>query len=130
MNTHFSGPLRPSRAGRSKRRRPTNWTAGFRSVGRILPKPRLRRNGRKLAVWRTTDRGAPWSSLREGLPSGDAFVGVLRESMARDDLQPFGLYFGTSTGQLFASADEGGSWRRMADLLPPITSVETALVDA
>jgi photosystem II stability/assembly factor-like uncharacterized protein len=84
----------------------------------------------KLAVWRTTDQGSHWSSLREGLPSSDAFVGVLRESMARDDLQPFGLYFGTSTGQLFASADEGGSWRRMADLLPPITSVETALVDA
>jgi hypothetical protein len=50
--------------------------------------------------------------------------------MTNDDLDPFGLYFGTSTGQLFASADEGGSWRRIADLLPPITSLETALIDA
>ena len=84
----------------------------------------------KLAVWRTTDEGAHWSALREGLPTGKAFVGVLRESMARDDLQPFGLYFGTSTGQLFASGNEGASWTRLADLLPPITSVETAIVDA
>ena len=74
---------------------------------------------------------APTGRLsREGLPSSNAFVGVLRESMARDDLQPFGLYFGTSTGQLFASADEGATWQRLVDLLPPITSVETALVDA
>jgi photosystem II stability/assembly factor-like uncharacterized protein len=91
--------------------------------GRYVPDARL-------AVWRTTDRGAHWEALRDGLPEGDAYVGILREAMARDDLQPFGLYFGTSTGQLFASADEGGRWARIADLLPPITSVETALVDA
>ena len=91
--------------------------------GRYVPDARL-------AVWRTTDRGDHWTALRQGLPTGDAYVGILRESMARDDLQPFGLYFGTSTGQLFASADEGGNWQRIADLLPPITSVETALVDA
>ena len=82
-----------------------------------------------LAVWRTTDRGEHWVALRDGLPQDDAYVGILRESMARDDLSPFGLYFGTSTGQLFASADEGQGWQRIADLLPPITSVETALVD-
>ncbi len=89
--------------------------------GRFVP-------GARLAVWRTTDAGAHWGALRDGLPGADAYVGVLREAMARDDLQPFGLYFGTSTGQLFASADEGSSWRQIADYLPPITSVETALV--
>jgi hypothetical protein len=91
--------------------------------GRYVPDARL-------GVWRTTDRGEHWTALRDGLPQADAYVGVLRESMARDELQPFGLYFGTSTGQLFASRDEGASWRQMADFLPPITSVETALVDA
>jgi photosystem II stability/assembly factor-like uncharacterized protein len=91
--------------------------------GRYVPEARL-------AVWRTTDRGAHWTALRNGLPDSDAYVGILREAMTNDDLDPFGLYFGTSTGQLFASADEGGSWRRIADLLPPITSLETALIDA
>ena len=91
--------------------------------GRYVPDARL-------GVWRTTDRGEHWTALRDGLPQADAYVGVLRESMARDELSPFGLYFGTSTGQLFASPDEGVSWSRMADFLPPITSVETALVDA
>ena len=49
--------------------------------------------------------------------------------MAGDELEPFGIYVGTSTGQLFASTDEGTTWRRLADLLPGILSVETALVE-
>ncbi len=86
--------------------------------------------GASLAVWRTTDRGASWTALREGLPQTDAYVGVLREAMATDALDPFGIYFGTSTGQLFASADEGRSWGLIAGFLPPILSVSTALVEA
>ena len=83
-----------------------------------------------MAVWRTQDRGASWTALRDGLPQSHAYLGVLREAMARDALEPFGLYVGTSTGQLFVSADEGERWRLAADYLPPIWSVETALVDA
>ncbi|MGZ6271510.1 MAG: WD40/YVTN/BNR-like repeat-containing protein [Candidatus Limnocylindrales bacterium] len=83
-----------------------------------------------MAVWRTQDRGASWTALRDGLPQSHAYLGVLREAMARDALEPFGLYVGTSTGQLFVSADEGERWSLAADYLPPIWSVETALVDA
>ena len=49
--------------------------------------------------------------------------------MAVDSLDPAGVYFGTSTGQVFASADEGESWQLVADFLPPIWSVEVAAVD-
>ncbi len=91
--------------------------------GRFMPDGRM-------AVWRTTDRGATWHDLRNGLPQHDAYLGVLRDAMARDTLDPFGLYVGTSAGQLFSSADEGGSWRLAVDFLPPISSVEAVLVDA
>jgi photosystem II stability/assembly factor-like uncharacterized protein len=90
--------------------------------GRFMP-------GASMAVWRTTDAGATWRDLREGLPQAGAYLGVLREGIATDALEPFGIYVGTSTGQVFGSADEGGHWRRVADLLPPVLSVETALVD-
>ena len=59
----------------------------------------------------------------------DAYLGVLREGMAIDDLDVPGLYFGTSTGQVFASADEGESWSKIASYLPAIASVEVAVVE-
>jgi len=82
-----------------------------------------------LSVWRTEDGGESWSASGEGLPQRDAFVGVLREAMAVDDRDPVGVYFGTSTGQLYASSDEGRSWRLLADNLPSIWSVEAAVLD-
>jgi photosystem II stability/assembly factor-like uncharacterized protein len=81
------------------------------------------------AVWRTRDAGSSWQRLAEGLPQQNAHVGVLREGMAIDSYDQPGLYFGTSTGQLFASADEGESWSEIASYLPGITSVEVAIVD-
>ncbi len=81
------------------------------------------------AVWRTRDAGASWQRLDRGLPQRDAFVGVLREGMAIDALDPAGLYFGTSTGQVFASADEGDTWSEIASYLPAIASVEVAVLD-
>jgi photosystem II stability/assembly factor-like uncharacterized protein len=81
------------------------------------------------AVWRTSDGGSSWRRLSEGLPQRDAYVGVLREGMAIDAHDVPGLYFGTSTGQVFASADEGESWREVASYLPAISSVEVAIVD-
>jgi photosystem II stability/assembly factor-like uncharacterized protein len=81
------------------------------------------------AVWRTRDAGSSWQRLDQGLPQQDAYVGVLREAMAIDSLDDPGLYFGTSTGQVFASTDDGESWSEIASYLPPISSVEVALVD-
>jgi photosystem II stability/assembly factor-like uncharacterized protein len=81
------------------------------------------------AVWRTRDAGSSWERLDAGLPQRDAYVGVLREAMAIDDADDPGLYFGTSTGQLFASLDEGESWTEIASYLPAISSVEVARID-
>ncbi len=92
------------------------------SAGRYVPDA-------KTAVWRTRDRGDSWEALREGLPQENAFFGVLRQAMATDRLAPAGVYFGTNTGELFASADEGDSWRCITRYLPPIYSVETLVVD-
>jgi photosystem II stability/assembly factor-like uncharacterized protein len=81
------------------------------------------------AVWRTRDKGNSWQRLDRGLPTEGAHVGVLREGMAIDGYDEPGLYFGTSTGQVFASADEGESWSEIASYLPAISSVEVAVLD-
>ena len=81
------------------------------------------------AVWRTSDAGSTWRKLTNGLPQQNAHLGVLRAAMTIDDHDVPGLYFGTSTGQLFASADEGESWSEIASYLPSIWSVEVATVD-
>ena len=79
------------------------------------------------AVWRTRDAGSSWQRLDQGLPQRDAHLGVLREGLAIDSMDVPGLYFGTSTGQVFASADEGESWSEIASYLPAISSVEVAV---
>jgi photosystem II stability/assembly factor-like uncharacterized protein len=89
--------------------------------GRVMPDGQA-------AVWRTKDAGASWQRLSEGLPQRNAHLGVLREGMAIDSQDVPGLYFGTSTGQVFASADEGESWSEIASYLPSISSVEVAVV--
>ncbi|HZT15234.1 MAG TPA: hypothetical protein VFA19_04750 [Gaiellaceae bacterium] len=83
----------------------------------------------KAAVWRTRDAGETWQRLDRGLPQRDAHLGVLREGMAIDRLADPGLYFGTSTGQVFTSADEGETWTEAAGYLPGIHSVEVAVLD-
>ena len=80
------------------------------------------------SVWRTKDAGSSWQQLDKGLPHRDAHLGVLREGMAIDGYDSPGLYFGTSTGQVFASADEGDSWNEIASYLPAISSVEVAVL--
>lgn len=102
----------------------TAWTIPLTEPeqGRLMP-------GASAAVWRTHDGGDTWVRSGEGLPQRDAHVGVLREAMAVDRLDPVGVYFGTSTGQLYASADEGRTWARIADNLPPIWSVEAHVLD-
>jgi photosystem II stability/assembly factor-like uncharacterized protein len=101
-----------------------------RDVAYVIPVDpghgRLVHDGR-LAVWRTRDAGDSWQPLTRGLPGRDAHVGVLREGLAVDTLDTPGVYFGTSTGQLFASADEGESWSEIASYLPGIASVEAVV---
>ncbi len=102
----------------------TVWTIPLNGAdrGRFMP------DG-SAAVWRTHDGGGSWTRSGDGLPQEHAYVGVLREAMAADRLDPVGVYFGTSTGQLYGSADEGRSWRLIAEHLPPIWSVDVAVVD-
>jgi photosystem II stability/assembly factor-like uncharacterized protein len=83
----------------------------------------------KAAVWRTKDAGESWHKLTEGLPQHEAHLGVLRGAMTFDAHDQPGLYFGTSTGQVFASTDDGESWSEIASYLPNIWSVEVAVVD-
>ena len=90
--------------------------------GRVMPDGHA-------AVWRTQDAGSSWQRLDQGLPHENAHLGVLREGMTIDTLDVPGLYFGTSTGQLFASADEGESWDEIASYLPAIASVSVAVVE-
>lgn len=81
------------------------------------------------AVWRTNTGGDSWIRSDEGLPQRDAYLGVLREAMAADRLDPVGVYFGTATGQVYGSSDEGRTWQLIATNLPPIWSVEAAVLD-
>lgn len=84
----------------------------------------------KAAVWRTRDAGQSWEALRSGLPQENVYFGVLRQAMATDNLESAGVYFGTNTGSLYASLDEGDNWTRIAEHLPTIHSVETLVLEA
>jgi BNR/Asp-box repeat len=82
----------------------------------------------KTKVWRTRDAGTSWEPLGNGLPQHDAYFSVLRDAFTSDTLDPAGLYFGTRGGHLFASDDEGESWRSIADWLPAVLCVRAAVV--
>ncbi|MBO6758831.1 MAG: exo-alpha-sialidase [Roseibium sp.] len=76
------------------------------------------------AVWRSRDGGQTWQDLREGLPQKGCFFTVLRQAMSGDSRDPAGLYFGTNSGSVFASFDEGDTWHEIARHLPTVLSVE------
>ena len=80
-----------------------------------------------LCVYRSTDRG--WRKLTRGLPQKGAYLSILRQAMDADRLDPCGVYFGTAGGHVFASPDEGASWERAAEFLPPVYSVTVAVVE-
>jgi len=82
----------------------------------------------RFVVWRSRDRGESWESLTKGLPQ-QAYLVVLREAMATDTCDEAGIYLGTSTGQIFHSRDGGDSWGVLADFLPPLYSLEVAVLD-
>ena len=79
----------------------------------------------KLAVWRSRTGGKEWEALTKGLPQENCYVNVLRDAMAVDSLKPGGVYFGTTGGQVYASADSGDSWTAIVRDLPAVLSVET-----
>jgi photosystem II stability/assembly factor-like uncharacterized protein len=78
----------------------------------------------KLRVYRSRTGGDDWQPLTKGLPQGDCYVNVLRDSMSVDSLEPCGVYFGTTGGQVYASADAGDSWAPIVRDFPPVLSVE------
>jgi photosystem II stability/assembly factor-like uncharacterized protein len=78
----------------------------------------------KLRVYRSRSGGNEWEALTRGLPQSHCYVNVLRDSMAVDSLDPGGVYFGTSGGQVYASSDSGDSWTAIVRDLPPVLSVE------
>jgi hypothetical protein len=78
----------------------------------------------KLRVYRSRSGGHDWEPLGKGLPEKDCYVNVLRDAMAVDTLDRCGVYFGTTGGQVYGSADAGDTWAPIVRDLPPVLSVE------
>jgi hypothetical protein len=78
----------------------------------------------KLRVYRSKSGGNEWEALTKGLPQRNCYVNVLRDAMAVDSLDSCGIYFGTTGGQVYVSADAGDNWSAAAQHLPPVLSVE------
>ncbi|PKB79712.1 MAG: hypothetical protein BZY88_11675 [SAR202 cluster bacterium Io17-Chloro-G9] len=83
----------------------------------------------KFRVCRSRNGGGDWEALTNGLPQENCYLHALREGMDTDDLDPCGIYVGTTTGQIFYSRDRGDHWELLADQLPPINSVDCGLVE-
>jgi hypothetical protein len=78
----------------------------------------------QLRVYRSRSGGNDWEPLTNGLPQKDCYVNVLRDSMCVDSLDPCGIYFGTTGGQVYGSANAGDTWAPIVRDLPPVLSVE------
>ena len=78
----------------------------------------------KLRVYRSRTGGNEWEALTDGLPQKDCYVNVLRDAMAVDSLDPCGIYFGTTGGQVYVSPDDGDHWSPIVQDLPGVLSVE------
>jgi photosystem II stability/assembly factor-like uncharacterized protein len=78
----------------------------------------------KLRVYRSRSGGCEWEPLSQGLPQRDCYVNVLRDAMAVDALDPCGVYFGTTGGQVYVSPDSGDHWNPIVRDLPAVLSVE------
>jgi hypothetical protein len=78
----------------------------------------------RLRVYRTRVGGNEWEPLTRGLPQSNCYVDVLRDAMSIDSLEPCGVYFGTTGGQVYASGDAGDNWSAAVRDLPPVLSVE------
>jgi hypothetical protein len=80
----------------------------------------------KPAAYRTRDAGATWERQAQGLPPAQGWFTVKRQAMSADSMDPLGLYFGTTGGEVWGSFDEGGQWQCIVRHLPHIYSVEAA----
>jgi len=78
----------------------------------------------KLQVYRSRSGGNEWEALTRGLPQSNCYVNVLRDAMSVDSLDSCGIYFGTTGGQVYVSADAGDSWKAIVHDLPAVLSVE------
>ncbi len=78
----------------------------------------------KLRVYRSRTGGNEWEGLTNGLPQSDCYVNILRDAMAVDALDPCGIYFGTTGGQVYASPNGGDKWAPIVRDLPAVLSVE------
>jgi photosystem II stability/assembly factor-like uncharacterized protein len=78
----------------------------------------------KLRVYRSRTGGNQWEALTNGLPQSDCYVNVLRNAMCVDTLDPCGIYFGTTGGQVYGSSDSGDHWQPIVRDLPAVLSVE------
>jgi photosystem II stability/assembly factor-like uncharacterized protein len=83
----------------------------------------------RLRVYRSRTGGNEWEALSKGLPQQDCYVNVLREAMAIDSLDPCGVYFGTTGGQVYASSNEGAEWTPIVRDLPAVLSVEVQTLE-
>jgi photosystem II stability/assembly factor-like uncharacterized protein len=82
----------------------------------------------KLRVYRTRNGGGSWEALTRGLPQKNALETVLRDGLAADSLDPAGIYFGTRSGKVYGSSDEGKSWQMILEGLPAVVCVKAAVV--
>lgn len=82
----------------------------------------------KLTVYRSRTGGNDWEPLTKGLPQSDCYINVLRDAMAVDTMDSCGVYFGTTGGQVYASADGGDSWNAIVRDLPAVLSVEVQTI--
>lgn len=80
--------------------------------------------GGKPAVYKTTTAGKKWTRQDKGLPAGQGWFTVYRQAFTGDAGKPVGLYFGTTGGEVWASRDEGESWKQIASHLPRVHAVE------
>lgn len=78
----------------------------------------------KLRVYRSRSGGNEWEALTEGLPQENCYVNILRDAMSIDTLSECGIYFGTTGGQVYASADSGDTWKAIVHDLPKVLSIE------
>ncbi len=83
----------------------------------------------RLRIYRTRNAGASWEPLMRGLPQKGAHETVLRDAMTVDSFDPVGIYFGTRSGKLFGSSDEGRTWQKMLEGLPPVVCIRNAVVE-
>ena len=119
--TRSAATCRPTSGSRSTctrtSRTPSTWS---RSPATRSISPRKG----KLRVYRSRTGGDEWEALTSGLPQEHCYVNVLRDAMTVDTLDSCGVYFGTTGGQVYASADAGDSWAPIVRDLPAVLSVE------